>query len=102
MVCLFAIILLTIFSFAQTKPKPIEREMDFDEAGEEETLNRQLWKAIKKTKYETALRHVRRAKQKAARPIAKRATLPNGWQIAPAGEQIEVGRLPFEAISYAG
>ena len=76
--------------------------MDYDEAGEEETLNRQLWEAVKKTKYETALRHVAKAKQTAARSIAERATLPNGWQIAPAGEQVEVGRLPFEAISYAG
>ena len=100
--CFFTIILLTAISFTQTKPKPIEREMDFDEAGEEETLNRQLWETVKKTKYETALRHIRRAGQRAARPLATRATLPNGWQIAPAGEQVEVGRLPFEAISYAG
>lgn len=102
-VCLFIIILLTALSSAQDKPKPAEREMDFDEAGEEETLNRELWETIKKTPYETALRHVAKVKQSVARrQVAARATLPNGWRIAPAGEQIEVGRLPFEAISYAG
>ncbi|MDQ2746128.1 MAG: bifunctional YncE family protein/alkaline phosphatase family protein [Acidobacteriota bacterium] len=103
-VCLFAVILLTAFSFAQTKTKRAEREMDFDEAGEEETLNREIWESVKKTRYETALRHAAKARQTAAqaRPAAARATLPNGWQIAPAGAQIEVGRLPFEAITYAG
>jgi exopolysaccharide biosynthesis protein len=28
--------------------------------------------------------------------------LPNGWKIAPSGTQVEVGRLPYEAVSYAG
>jgi YVTN family beta-propeller protein len=28
--------------------------------------------------------------------------LPNGWRIAPAGKQVEVGRLPYEAVSFAG
>lgn len=101
--CLSAIILLAGFLRAQEKSKPsAEREVDFDQAGEAETLNRRLWETIKKTPYETALRHARLAKQTAARPVSARATLPDGWQIAPAGEQIEVGRLPFEAITYAG
>ncbi|MGI9037082.1 MAG: bifunctional YncE family protein/alkaline phosphatase family protein [Pyrinomonadaceae bacterium] len=82
----------------KSKSKP---EMDYDEAGEEETLNRQLWEKIKKTRYENAVRHARRA-QKAARPVLSRVTLPNGWQIAPAGEQIEVGQLPMEAVAFAG
>jgi YVTN family beta-propeller protein len=28
--------------------------------------------------------------------------LPNGWRIAPAGTQVEVGRLPYEAVMFAG
>ena len=75
--------------------------MDFDEAGKEETLNRELWEKVKKTPYENALRHVAKAKRNAP-PISTRATLPNGWQIAPAGEQTEVGRLPFEAVAFGG
>ena len=98
----FAIILLTVLSFAQTKPKRAERELDFDEAGAEETLNREIWESVKKLPYENALRHVAKARQTAARSLSDRVTLPNGWQIAPAGEQTEVGRLPFEAIAFAG
>lgn len=28
--------------------------------------------------------------------------MPNGWKIAPAGTQVELGRLPYEAVLYAG
>ncbi len=101
LVCFSVMILLAVLLSAQTKSRSPRREMDFDEAGEEETLNRELWERIKKTRYENALRHVAKAKR-TARPVAARATLPNGWQIAPAGEQTAVGRLPFEAISFAG
>ena len=95
------VIFLTGIASSQKKSILPQHEMDFDEAGEEETLNRQLWETVKKTRYENALRHAAKAKQ-TARSAAARATLPNGWQIAPAGEQVEVGRLPFEAVAYAG
>ncbi len=99
---LLLIILFAGFSLAQVKPKDVAREMDFDEAGAEETLNRELWEAVKKTPYENALRRVERAKQAARSSLSSRATLPNGWQLAPAGEQVEVGRLPMEAVAYNG
>ena len=88
------------------KPEPLpQREMDFDEAGGEETLNRELWETIKKTPYERALRRVSQAR-KAQRPqtavLNNRLTLPNGWQLAPAGWQTDVGRLPMEAVAFAG
>lgn len=86
---------------AQTvKPKP--PEMDFDAPGEEETLNRELWEKVKRTPYETALRRVRRARQTARPAVSAKVTLPNNWQIAPAGAHAEVGRLPFEAVAFAG
>lgn len=99
---LLLIILFAGFSLAQVKPKDVAREMDFDEAGAEETLNRELWEAVKKTPYENALRRVARFKQAARSSLLSRATLPNGWRIAPAGEQVEVGRLPMEAVAYNG
>ncbi len=88
---------------AQKPAPPPEREMDFDEAGSEETLNRELWETVKKTPYQTALRRVAQAKR-AQRPQTanNRLTLPNGWQIAPAGFQTEVGRLPMEIVAFAG
>src|SRR5689334_2766391 len=79
------------------------REMDFDEAGSEETLNRQLWEYSKKSSYKKALKYVARAQalSRQTRPAAAN-TLPNGWRIAPAGEQVSVGRLPMEAVPFAG
>jgi YVTN family beta-propeller protein len=74
-------------------------EMMADEAGQEENLNRELWESIKKTPYANALRYVEAARQVAVR--SAEVALPTGWKLAPAGRQIEVGRLPFEAISYA-
>ncbi len=64
---LLLIIIFAGFSFAQVTTKSAAREMDFDEAGEEETLNRKLWESVKKTPYENALRHIVQSKQ-TARP----------------------------------
>lgn len=97
----YLMLVLTCLAPAQSKVKAVPREMDFDEAGEEETLNRELWESIKLTPYETALRHVSRARRD-ARPAADTVVLPNGWQISPAGVQTEVGRLPMDAVSFAG
>ncbi len=99
---LLLIIVFAGFSFAQVTTKIVPREMDFDEAGEEETLNRELWESVKKTPYENALRHIVQSKQTARAAFSTAATLPNGWQIAPAGEQVEVGRLPMEAVAFGG
>jgi Phosphoesterase family len=95
--CLMLVFLTS--AAAQTRHAPV-REMDFDEEGEEEPLNRALWQSIKKTPYQTALRHIARVKKQAAKPGGARATLPNGWQISPAGTQTDVGRLPMETIVF--
>jgi YVTN family beta-propeller protein len=94
--CLFA-------NVATAQKKKVEpREMDFDEAGSEETLNRELWESVKRTRYETALRHVARSRRTAQQTAQAVAELPNGWRIAPAGQQVPVGRLPMEAVPFAG
>ncbi len=98
---LLMMIAFAAVSAAQVKTKAVERETDFDEAGQEDILNCELWESIRKTPYETALRHIERVKER-SRPKPGTMVLPNGWQIAPAGNQTEVGRLPMEAISFAG
>ncbi len=70
------------------------RESAPDQPGEEEDLNQELWKFSKNSPYPGP------TKGKEA-GIAE-VVLPNGWKIAPAGAQVEVGRLPYEAVAYAG
>lgn len=98
-----AINVLASLLLAQQKPQTsVARELDFDEAGEEETLNRELWEKVKGNSYENALEHVERVQRSRRKNLKDVMTLPNGWQIKPAGQQIEVGRLPFEAVAFAG
>jgi YVTN family beta-propeller protein len=79
-----------------------ERADYFDRAEDEEDLNRELWEYLKGTPYEEALRYVAAAQARAARAREDVAELPNGWRIAPAGRQVELGRLPYEAVPFAG
>src|SRR5919202_3212456 len=90
-----------------TQPKPPQqqvskpqqeasRESAPDQPGEEEDLNRELWEFAKGTPYPGTVK-----KEPKAGEVAE-ATLPNGWKIAPAGKQVNVGRLPYEAVPYAG
>jgi hypothetical protein len=75
-----------------------------DRPEEEDVLNRELWQFAKGTPYEDAERHIEKARK--IKPPAsakeKEVVLPNGWTISPAGAQVEVGRLPEEAVFYAG
>ena len=84
---------------AQQQP---HKEIELDDPAEEENLNRELWEFAKKTPYEQVQPYVSQAQEasKATRPTE--VALPNGCKITPAGTQVEVGRLPYEAIVYAG
>ena len=73
---------------------------DADEPGEMEALTRELWRFARRTPYDAAVRHAARAQGRAAR--APTVTLPTGWRLAPAGAQLELGRLPYEAVPFAG
>ncbi|MBV8887260.1 MAG: hypothetical protein JO235_25150, partial [Chroococcidiopsidaceae cyanobacterium CP_BM_RX_35] len=59
-----------------------------------EELNQQLWKFSRNSLYPGPTT----AKDTGSTELA----LPNGWKINPAGTQVEVGRLPYEAVLYAG
>ncbi|MCA1621902.1 MAG: hypothetical protein LC795_22030 [Acidobacteria bacterium] len=79
-----------------------ERAGFFDRAEDEEDLNRELWEYVKGTPYAGALSYVARAQARAREARVAEAVLPTGWRIAPAGRQVELGRLPYEAVPFAG
>ncbi|HEX3558895.1 MAG TPA: bifunctional YncE family protein/alkaline phosphatase family protein [Pyrinomonadaceae bacterium] len=85
---------------AAQKVERAARADNFDRAEDEEDLNRELWEYVKGTPYEGALKYVAQAQARASREEV--AELPNGWRIAPAGRQVEVGRLPYEAVPFNG
>ncbi len=74
----------------------------FDRAEDEEDLNRELWEYVKGTPYAGALSYVAQAQARARAARVAEAVLPTGWKIAPAGRQVELGRLPYEAVPFAG
>src|SRR4051794_20968099 len=86
---------------SQTRPRE-ERADFFDRAEDEEDLNRELWEYLKGTPYESALSYVSEAQARAQTARVAEAALPTGWKIAPAGRQVELGRLPYEAVPFAG
>lgn len=77
-------------------------EMEFDEPGNEQTLNRQLWEFAKGTPYESVESYVARAQAESHAEISDEMELPTGWKICPAGKQVKVGHLPYEAMMYNG
>ncbi len=92
----FSLLFILIFS---TLVAPQRR---VDDPDDQEDLNRELWQFARHTRYDSILPYIAAAqKQSKANEIAE-VELPNGWRIAPAGTQIEVGRLPYEAVMFAG
>src|SRR5918999_378581 len=79
-----------------------ERAEFFDRAEDEEDLNRELWEYVKGTPYAGVLPYVAAAQARAQAGRVAEAVLPTGWKIAPAGRQVELGRLPYEAVPFAG
>ena len=85
---------------ARAKPAVVDRSQDFDRPGDEDDLNREIWQLSGRKKYGQVVAQLRKAqKRQPADPVLP---LPNGWRLAPAGHQIGVGRLPFEALIYQG
>src|SRR5229473_4601209 len=94
--CVFLIVLLSTTGIAQ------ERQRHLDDPADQEDLNRELWEFARKTPYEDILPYVAAAQRASLQRQSVTIELPNGWRIAPAGTQVHVGRLPYEAISFAG
>jgi YVTN family beta-propeller protein len=73
-----------------------------DDPDDQDDLNRELWEFARKSPYDSILPYITAAqKESKAREIAE-IELPNGWRIAPAGTQVEVGRLPYTFVMFAG
>src|ERR1051325_8808318 len=73
-----------------------------DDPDDQEDLNRELWEFAKHTPYDSILSYVKDAQRASRATQIAEDELPNGWRIAPAGTQVEVGRLPYEMIEFAG
>src|SRR5436305_4942017 len=101
-VAVFLLSVLALAGLAPAQDRKESRVVALDQPEDEEDLNSELWEFAKKTPYRDALRYGRQAQQLSQATRVSEAVLPNGWKIAPAGTQIEVGRLPYEAIPFAG
>ena len=101
----FLSMLLWFVTVAAAVPARSDTDYRFaapDRPGEDENINRELWQFAKKTPYTEATQHIARRKKKDHVVSSAEATLPTGWKIAPAGEQVRVGTFPHEAVAYAG
>jgi YVTN family beta-propeller protein len=93
------LLLLCLFICANAVPAQQRR---VDDPDDQDDLNRELWEFARKTPYDVILPYIAAAQKEAkAREIAE-VELPNGWRIAPAGTQVEVGRLPYSFVMFAG
>src|SRR5437588_9481414 len=101
-VLLFVSLFIPVARAQDARREAGERAQFFDRAEDEEDLNRELWVYARGTPYEEAVRYVAAAQARSQAREQAEAVLPNGWRIAPAGQQVEVGRLPYEAVSFAG
>lgn len=81
---------------------PQERQRRVDDPEDQEELNRELWEFARDAPYESILPYVVEAQARSKERDVAEVELPDGWRVAPAGTQVEVGRLPFEAIFFAG
>ncbi len=72
-----------------------------DDPRDQERLSREIWESVKHTPYSEAVAYAKAAQQ-ASRASAAPATvtLPTGWKITPAGTQVSVGTLPFDAVGF--
>jgi YVTN family beta-propeller protein len=97
----FLSIFLLLF-FLTTVAVAQEHERRVDDPDDQEDLNRELWEFARKTPYEKILSYVAEAQRNSRETQKAEVELPNGWRIAPAGAQVDVGHLPCEAVLFNG
>src|SRR5437763_15630600 len=95
----FLIVALSVCLFV-TIPSSGQRRVD--DPDDQEDLNRELWEFAKHTSYDSIQSYLADAQRKSRAAQTTEVELPNGWRIAPAGAQVEVGKLPYEALMFAG
>ena len=73
-----------------------------DVPGQEQKLNAELWRFARKGSYEVAQKDLEAKHEESRQTIPTEVTLPNGWRMAPAGNQLELGRYPMVIVPFAG
>src|SRR5438034_7691132 len=94
------LLLLSFFTFPSSAQESRVRHVD--DPDDQEDLNRELWEFAKHTPYDSILSYVAEAQRRSKANESAEVELPNGWRIAPAGTQVEVGRLPYEMVQFQG
>src|SRR5881227_1977835 len=93
-------LLLTTIVLICAVTVPAQRRVD--DPDDQEDLNRELWEFAKHTPYESILSYIKATQRASKASQTAEVELPNGWRITPAGTQVEVGRLPYEMVQFAG
>ncbi len=73
-----------------------------NQPGSEEMLNTQIWEYMKHSAYGDAKAYLANLHKIQRAATDTEFVLPTGWKFSPAGKQVEVGRLPYEAVTYNG
>src|ERR1035441_9919003 len=73
-----------------------------DVPGQEQKLNADLWRFAKNTSYEAVQKDLEEKHGESQKTIPRELRLPNGWRMAPAGNQLELGRYPMVVTPFAG
>src|ERR1041385_6994761 len=97
---LLALLIAIVGVFLSTTTAVAQRRVD--DPDDQEDLNRELWEFAKSTPYQSILAYVKEAQRTSRAMQTAEVELPNGWRIKPAGAQVEVGRLPYEMVEFAG
>src|SRR2546423_5842858 len=98
----FLIVALSTCLFGSFVTIPSSGQRRVDDPDDQEDLNRDLWEFAKHTSYDSIQSYLADAQRKSRAAQTAEVELPNGWRIAPAGAQVEVGKLPYEALMFAG
>lgn len=93
---------LLLFALLVTTSAAQQSQRRLDDPDDQEDLNRELWELARHTPYEKILPYVAEARRQSRARESATVELPSGWRIAPAGAQVDVGRLPLEAVLFAG
>src|SRR2546423_311376 len=92
----FSICVVLIFTTSVVSQRRV------DDPDDQEDLNRELWEFAKHSPYESIQSYIKDAQRASRATQTAEVELPTGWRIAPAGTQVEVGRLPYEMVQFAG
>src|SRR5277367_4715867 len=73
-----------------------------DVPGQEQKLNAELWRFAKGTSYQAVQKDLEEKHEESHKSVPKEMRLPTGWRMAPAGNQLELGRYPMVITPFAG